>query len=101
MLRDFQLYLRQMLPCPIILTLNPSTLTATGTNEEFPGNNTVLIILRDLNTQASTKRELWYPTLHRFGARKENSNGNRLLQFCRWNNLVSYKQRGVSPNAAL
>ena len=46
------------------------------------------VLLRDFNAQVGRNRDRWYPSLGKFGVGKENSNGYRLLQFCRYNNLV-------------
>ena len=41
-----------------------------------------------LNTQVGRNRDRWYPSLGKFGVGKGNSNGYRLLPFCRHSNLV-------------
>ena len=53
-----------------------------------------MVFLLDFNAQVGRNRDRWYPSLGKFGVGKENSNGYRLLQFCRYNNLVM-NQYGV------
>ena len=48
----------------------------------------MVFLLGDFNTQVGRNRDRWYPILDKFDVGKENSNGYRLLQFCRYNNLV-------------
>ena len=48
----------------------------------------MVFLLGDFNAQVGRNRDRWYPSLGKFGVGKENSNGYRLLQFCRYNNLV-------------
>ena len=55
--------------------------------DRVPGRNMVFL-LGDFNAQVGRNRDRWYPSLGNFGVGKENSNGYRLLQFCRYNNLV-------------
>ncbi|XP_065583400.1 craniofacial development protein 2-like [Artemia franciscana] len=55
--------------------------------DRVPGRNMVFLLV-DFNVQVGRNRDRWYPSLGKFGAGKENSNGFRLLQFCRCNNLV-------------
>ena len=55
--------------------------------DRVPGRNMVFL-LRDFNAQVGRNRDRWYPSLGKFGAGEETSNGYRLLQFCRYNNLV-------------
>ena len=45
-------------------------------------------MLGDFNAQVGRHRDRWYPSLGKFGVGKENSSGHKLLQFCRYNNLV-------------
>ena len=52
-----------------------------------PGRNLVFLF-EDFNAQVGRNRVRWYSSPSKFGIRKENSNGYRLLQFCRYNNLV-------------
>ena len=47
-----------------------------------------MFLLGDVNVQDGRYRDRWYPSLGKFGVGKENSNGYRLLQFLRYNNLV-------------
>ena len=37
----------------------------------------------DFNAQVGNNMDRWYPSLVKFGIGKDNSNGNRFLQFCR------------------
>ena len=55
--------------------------------DRAPSRNLVFL-LGDFNAQVGRNRDRWYPSLGKFGVGKENSNGYRLLQFCRYNNLV-------------
>ena len=55
--------------------------------DRVPGRN-MLFLLGDFNAQVGRNRDRWYPSLGKFGVGKENSNGYRLLQFCRYKNLV-------------
>ena len=55
--------------------------------DRVPGRN-MMFLLGDFNNQVSRIRDRWYPSLSKFRAGKENGNGYRLLQFCRYNNLV-------------
>ena len=48
----------------------------------------MMFLLGDFNAQVGRNSDRWYPSLGKFGVGKENSNGYRLLQFCRYNNLV-------------
>ena len=48
----------------------------------------MVFLLRDFNVQVGRNRDKWYPSLGKFGVGKENSNGYRLTQFFRYNNLV-------------
>ena len=61
--------------------------------DRVPGRNMVFL-LGDFHAQVGRNRDRWYPSLGKFGVGKENSNGYRLLQFYRYNNLV-YNQYSV------
>ena len=47
----------------------------------------MVFLLGDFNAQVGRYRDRWNPSLDKFGIGKENSNGYRLLQFSRYNNL--------------
>ena len=55
--------------------------------DRVPGRNMVFL-LGDFNALVGRNRDRWYPRLDKFGVGQENSNGYRLLQFRRYNNLV-------------
>ena len=55
--------------------------------DRVPGRNMVFL-LGDFNAQDCRNKDKWYPSLGKFGVRKEHSNDYRFLQFCRYNNLV-------------
>ena len=58
--------------------------------DRVPGRNMVFL-LRDLNAQVCTNRDRCYPSICKFGLGKVVGGlvgGCRLLQFCRYNNLV-------------
>ncbi|XP_065571512.1 craniofacial development protein 2-like [Artemia franciscana] len=55
--------------------------------DRVPGRNMVFL-LGNFNAQVGRNRDRWYPSLGKFGIGKENSNGYRLLHFCRYKNLV-------------
>ena len=55
--------------------------------DRVPGRNMVFL-LRDFKAQIGRNRDRWYPSLGKFGIEKGNSDGYRLLQFCRYNNVV-------------
>ena len=55
--------------------------------DRVPGRNMVFL-LRVFNAQVGRNRDRWNSCLGKFDVGKENSNGYRLLQFCRYNNLV-------------
>ena len=55
--------------------------------DRLPGRNMVFL-LGDFDAQSDRNRDRWYPILGKCGVGKENSNGCRLLQFCRRNSLV-------------
>ena len=48
----------------------------------------MVVLLRGFNAQVGRNRNRWYPSLDKLGVGKEHSNGNRLLRFCRYYNLV-------------
>ena len=48
----------------------------------------MMFLLVDFNAQVGRNGNRWYPDLDKLGVGKENSKGYRLLQFCRYNNLV-------------
>jgi len=53
--------------------------------DRIPCRNSVFL-LGDFNAQVSRNMDRCYPSLGKLGAGKENSNGYRLFQFCRYNN---------------
>ena len=55
--------------------------------DRVPGRN-VMFLPRDFNAQVGRNRDRWYPSLGKFSVEKENSNGFRLLLFCRYKNLA-------------
>jgi len=55
--------------------------------EWVPGRR-FMFLRGDFNTQVGRNRDRWHRSLDKFGVGKENSNGYRLLQFCRYNNVV-------------
>ena len=64
--------------------------TAIGTNKQIDRIpcRIMVFLLEDFNTQVGRNRDRWCPSLGKFCVEKENSNGYRLLQFCRCNNLA-------------
>jgi len=48
----------------------------------------MVLLQGDFNAQVGRNRDRWYPSLGKLSVGKENSNGYRLLQFYRYNNLV-------------
>ena len=55
--------------------------------DRVPGRN-MMFLLGDFDAQVGRKRDRWYPSLGKFSVGKENINGYKLLQFCRYDNLV-------------
>ena len=48
----------------------------------------MVFLLGDFKAQVGRNRDRRYPSLGKFGAGKQNSNGKRLWQYCRYNNLA-------------
>ena len=48
----------------------------------------MVFLLGNFNAQVGRNKGRWYPSLDKLGVGKENSNGWRLSQFCRYNNLA-------------
>ena len=48
----------------------------------------MVFLLWDFNAQVVINRDRWYSNLGKLGVGKGNSNDYRLLQFCRYTNLV-------------
>ena len=59
----------------------------------------MVFILGYFNAHVIRIRDRWYPGLCKFGVGKKNSNGYRLLQFFRHNNLVTTNTVSGHKNA--